>query len=66
MASRKTIRINFVAISPQLKDLVSELPDHAQFIQKHGSLLNLVTTARGKEIGLTTTGIRAVAILWWE
>jgi len=44
MASRKTIRINLVAISPQLKDLVSELPDHAQFIKKHGSLLNLVTT----------------------
>ncbi|KAI5409998.1 hypothetical protein KIW84_055461 [Lathyrus oleraceus] len=44
MASRKTIRINFVAISPQLKDLVSELPDQAQFIKKHGSLLNLVTT----------------------
>ncbi|KAI5433702.1 hypothetical protein KIW84_020825 [Lathyrus oleraceus] len=44
MASRKTIRINFVATSPQLKNLVSELPDHAQFIKKHGSLLNLVTT----------------------
>ncbi|KAI5447441.1 hypothetical protein KIW84_015048 [Lathyrus oleraceus] len=44
MASRKTIRINFVVISPQLKDLVSELPDHAQFVKKHGSLLNLVTT----------------------
>ncbi|KAI5422598.1 hypothetical protein KIW84_045872 [Lathyrus oleraceus] len=44
MASRKTIRINFVATSPQLKDLVSELPDHAQFIKKHGYLLNLVTT----------------------
>ncbi|KAI5417129.1 hypothetical protein KIW84_041936 [Lathyrus oleraceus] len=44
MVSRKTIRINFVAISPQLKSLVSELPDQAQFIKKHGSLLNLVTT----------------------
>ncbi|KAI5429188.1 hypothetical protein KIW84_033976 [Lathyrus oleraceus] len=44
MASRKTIRINLVAISPQLKDLVSELPDHAQFNKKHGHLLNLVTT----------------------
>ncbi|KAI5396849.1 hypothetical protein KIW84_062901 [Lathyrus oleraceus] len=44
MAPRKTIRINFVAISPQLKDLVSELPDQAQFLKKHGSLLNLVTT----------------------
>ena len=44
MASRKTIRINFVVTSPQLKDLVSELPDHAQFHKKHGHLLNLVTT----------------------
>ena len=44
MAPRKTIRINLVAISPQLKNLVSELSDHAQFIKKHGSLLNLVTT----------------------
>ena len=44
MAPRKTIRINLVAISPQLKDLVSELPDQAQFLKKHGSLLNLVTT----------------------
>ncbi|KAI5387005.1 hypothetical protein KIW84_073234 [Lathyrus oleraceus] len=35
MASRKTIWINLVAISPQLKNLVSELPDHAQFIKKH-------------------------------
>ncbi|KAI5434468.1 hypothetical protein KIW84_021340 [Lathyrus oleraceus] len=44
MASRKTIRINFVVVSPQLKDLVSELPDHAQFIKRHGSILDLVTT----------------------
>ena len=44
MASRKTIRINFLAIFPQLKDLVSELPDQTQFIKKHGHLLNLVTT----------------------
>ncbi|KAI5430222.1 hypothetical protein KIW84_034702 [Lathyrus oleraceus] len=44
MASRKTIRINLVAISPQLKDLVSELPDQTQFVKKHGSLLSLVTT----------------------
>ncbi|KAI5415908.1 hypothetical protein KIW84_041082 [Lathyrus oleraceus] len=44
MASRKTIRINFVAISPQLKNLVSEFPDQTQFIKKHGSFLNLVTT----------------------
>ncbi|XP_050912939.1 uncharacterized protein LOC127127723 [Lathyrus oleraceus] len=44
MAPRKTIRINFVVIYPQLKDLVSELLDQAQFVKKHGSLLDLVTT----------------------
>ncbi|KAI5412400.1 hypothetical protein KIW84_057174 [Lathyrus oleraceus] len=44
MTPRKTIRINLVAIPPQLKNLVSELPDHAQFTRKHGSLLSLVTT----------------------
>ena len=42
MASRKTIRINFVGIPSQLKELVSEIPDHAQFIKRHGYLLDLV------------------------
>src|ERR1044072_5885064 len=42
MASRKTIRINFMGIPSQLKELVSEIPDHAQFIIRHGYLLDLV------------------------
>ena len=42
MASRKTIRINFMGIPSQLKELVSEIPDHAQFIKRHGYLLDLV------------------------
>src|ERR1051325_3087307 len=42
MASRKTIRINFMGISSLLKELVSEIPDHAQFIKRHGYLLDLV------------------------
>src|ERR1044072_7628843 len=42
MASRKTIRINFMGIPSQLKELVSEVPDHAQFIKRHGYLLDLV------------------------
>src|ERR1051325_2325297 len=42
MASRKTIRINFMGILSQLKELVSEIPDHAQFIKRNGYLLDLV------------------------
>src|ERR1044072_9205773 len=45
MASRKTIRINFVGISSQLKELVSKVPDHSQFIKRHGYLLDLVTSS---------------------
>ena len=43
MASRKTIRINFVGIPSQLKEFVSKIPDHSQIIKKHGYLLYLVT-----------------------
>src|ERR1051325_9941591 len=42
MASRKTIRINFMGIPSQLKELLSEIPDHVQFIKRHGYLLDLV------------------------
>src|ERR1043165_10191011 len=42
MASRKTIRINFMGIPSQLKELVLEIPNHAQFIKRHGYLLDLV------------------------
>src|ERR1051325_8050219 len=45
MASRKTIRINFMGIPSQLKELVSEIPDHAQFIKRHGYLLDLVISS---------------------
>src|ERR1043165_9623143 len=42
MASRKTIQINFMGIPSQLKELVSEGPDHAHFIKRHCYLLDLV------------------------
>src|ERR1051325_11059387 len=42
MASRKTIRINFMGIPSQLQELVSEIPDYYQFINRHGYLLDLV------------------------
>ena len=31
-----------MGIPSQLKELVSEVPDHAQFIKRHGYLLDLV------------------------
>src|ERR1044072_3982145 len=45
MASRKTIRINFMGISSQLNELVSEVPNHTQFIKRHGYLLDLVISS---------------------
>src|ERR1051325_10972555 len=42
MASRKTIRISFMGVPSQLKELVSEIPGHSQFIKRHGYLLDLV------------------------
>src|ERR1044072_9785758 len=45
MASRKTIRINFMGVPSQLKELVSEIPDHAQIIKRHDYLLDLVISS---------------------
>src|ERR1043165_4759632 len=50
MASRKTIRINFVGIPSQLKEFVSKIPDHSQFIKRHGYLLNLVTSGFAEDM----------------
>ena len=33
-----------MGIPSQLKELVSEIPDHSQFIKRHGYLLDLVTS----------------------
>ena len=44
MASRKTIRINLMGIPSQLKELVSEIPNHVQLTKRHGYLLDLVTS----------------------
>ena len=43
-ARRNTIRINFVKIPPQLKELVSRVPETSAFTKRHGQLLNLVTS----------------------
>ena len=41
---RNFIRINFVRVPSQLKELVSQVPENSQFTKRHGYLLSLVTS----------------------
>ena len=41
---RKTIQVNLVRIPPQLKELASRIPENSPFTERHGRLLNLVTS----------------------
>ena len=41
---RKTIQVNLVRIPPKLKELASRTPKNSTFTERHGSLLNLVTS----------------------
>ena len=41
---RNTIRVNFVQIPAQLRELVSKVPDTSSFVRRHVQLLNLVTS----------------------
>ena len=41
---RNTIRVNFVQIPAQLRELVSKVPDTSSFVRRHGHLLSLVTS----------------------
>ena len=41
---RKTIQVNLVRIPPQLKELASRVPKKSPFTERHGHLLNLVTS----------------------
>ena len=41
---RKTTQINLVRITPQLKDLASRIPENSIFPERHGRLINLVTS----------------------
>ena len=43
-ARRNTIQINLVKVHPQLKELESRIPENSPFTEKHGRLLNLVTS----------------------
>ena len=39
---RSTIQVSLVRISPQIKDLVSRVPEDSPFTKRHGWLLSLV------------------------
>ena len=41
---RKTIQVNLVRIPQQLKELASRIPENSPFTERHGRLLNLVTS----------------------
>ena len=42
---RSTIQVSLVRIPPQLKDLVSRVPEDSPFTKRHGRLLGLVTSS---------------------
>ena len=44
-ARRNTIRISFVRVPPQLKELVSRVSENSPFTKRYGQLLNLVTSS---------------------
>ena len=44
-ARRSTIQVSLVRIPPQLKDLVSRVPEDSPFTKRHGRLLSLVTSS---------------------
>ena len=41
---RKTIQVSLVRIPPQLKELVSRIPESFSFSERHGRLISLVNT----------------------
>ena len=47
---RKTIQVNLVRIPPQLKELASRIPESSLFTEKHGRLLNVVTSKPDEEL----------------
>ena len=47
---RNTIRFNFVHPPELLEELVSRIPNTTSFIQRHGSLLSLVTAKRDQQL----------------
>src|SRR3954469_18606883 len=50
METRNTIRVNFVKIPSELKELVLEIPGGSHFNEKHGFLPHLVTSGFKEEM----------------
>ena len=49
-ARRNTIQVNLVRVPPPLKELASRIPESSPFTEKHGRLLNLVTSNPDEEM----------------
>ena len=47
---RNTIQVNLVRVPPQLKELASRVPESSPFTERHGRLLNLVTSSPNEEM----------------
>ena len=47
---RNTIQVNLVRVPPQLKDLASRVPESSPFTDRHGRLINLVTSNSDEEM----------------
>ncbi|XP_058775494.1 uncharacterized protein LOC131649753 [Vicia villosa] len=50
METRNTIRVNFVKVPSDLKELVSKVPGNSRFSERHGHLLDLVTSGFEEEM----------------
>ncbi|XP_058784646.1 uncharacterized protein LOC131659475 [Vicia villosa] len=50
MDTRNTIRVNFVRVPSELKELVLKVPGGSRFSERHGHLLNLVTSVFEEEM----------------
>ena len=50
LARRFTIQVSLVKVPPQLKELVSRVPESSPFTERHGRLLILVTSNPDEEM----------------
>ena len=47
---RKNIQVNLVRITSQIKELALRVPENSSFIERHGCLLNLVTSSTNEDM----------------
>ena len=47
---KNTIQVNLIRVPPQLKELVSRVLENSPFTERHGRLLNLVTSNPNEEM----------------